>query len=375
VENNGGGNYTIHYGVTVTLVATPIGSYQFLKWAPGDSTTATIHLTAGTEFSTDVTYTATFGPATPGLTPEGEVTVQGNRFVDEYGQIVGSPRLTEHGEFIDNGNSPQPVHLIGKFSVSSTQKVYFSPANLQYTRTSTSMDWSTGTWSFLAHQYSSVETAANPYCTENYGDKTAVGLFGWGTWGEGKTPNLTSTSNVNYTWSTDFSGALGGYSDWRTLTKDEWTYLLNTRATGVTVNSTNNARYTLATINTGTSMVKGMIIFPDGFTGNNTDGVTWGTINAASNYTTTCTTAGWNALESANCLFLPATGWRAINETINDCTRVEGINSWGYYWTNNASNNSTLNAYVLKFDSQYVEPDELAIRRLGFSVRLVRNAE
>ena len=375
VENNGGGNYTVHYGVTVTLVATPIGSYQFLKWAPGDSTTATIHLTAGTEFSTDVTYTATFGPATPGLTPEGEVTVQGNRFVDEYGQIVGSPRLTEHGEFIDNGNSPQPVHLIGKFSVSSTQKVYFSPANLQYTRTSTSMDWSTGTWSFLAHQYSSVETAANPYCTENYGDKTAVGLFGWGTWGEGKTPNLTSTSNVNYTWSTDFSGALGGYSDWRTLTKDEWTYLLNTRATGVTVNSTNNARYTLATINTGTSMVKGMIIFPDGFTGNNTDGVTWGTINAASNYTTTCTTAGWNALESANCLFLPATGWRAINETINDCTRVEGINSWGYYWTNNASNNSTLNAYVLKFDSQVVEPDELAIRRLGFSVRLVRNAE
>ena len=314
-------------------------------------------------------------PTTPGLTPEGEITVLGNKFVDEHGQIVGTPRITEHGEFIDNGNITPPVHLIGKFSVSGTQKVYFSPANLQYTRTSTSVDWSTGTWSFLAHQYSSVETAANPYCTENYGDKTAVGLFGWGTWGESKTPNITSTSNANYTWSTDFQGTLGGYSDWRTLTKDEWTYLLTTRATGVTVNSTNNARYTLATINTGTSMVKGMIIFPDGFTGNNTDGVTWGTINAASNYTTTCTTAGWNALESANCLFLPATGWRAINETINDCTRVEGINSWGYYWTNNASNNSTLNAYVLKFDSQDVEPDELAIRRLGFSVRLVRNAE
>lgn len=373
VENNGGGNYTIHYGVTVTLVATPIGSYQFLKWAPGDSTTATIHLTAGTEFSTDVTYTATFGPATPGLTPEGEVTVQGNRFVDEYGQIVGSPRLTEHGEFIDNGNSPQPVHLIGKFSVSSTQKVYFSPANLQYTRTSTSMDWSTGTWSFLAHQYSSVETAANPYCTENYGDKTAVGLFGWGTWGEGKTPNLTSTSNVNYTWSTDFSGALGGYSDWRTLTKDEWTYLLNTRATGVTVNSTNNARYTLATINTGTSMVKGMIIFPDGFTGNNTDGVTWGTINAASNYTTTCTTAGWNALESANCLFLPATGWRAKNMDNGDGSRVEGINTWSYYWTKDSY--STSDGYMLGFDGQNVKPSDHAEHRFGFSVRLVRNAE
>lgn len=312
-------------------------------------------------------------PTSPGLTPEGEITVLGNKFVDEYGQIVGSPRLTEHGEFIDNGNSPQPVHLIGEFSVGSNSKVYFSPANLQYTRTSTSVDWSTGTWSFLAHQYSSVETAANPYCTENYGDKTAVGLFGWGTWGESKTPNLTSISNTDYTWNTDFSEPLGGYNDWRTLTKDEWTYLLNTRATGVTVNSTNNARYTLATINTGTSMVKGMIIFPDGFTGNNTDGVTWGTINAASNYTTTCTTAGWNALESANCLFLPATGWRAKNDGINDGVRVEGINSWGYYWTKELY--STSEGYMLGFDGQNVKPSDHAERRFGFSVRLVRNAE
>lgn len=312
-------------------------------------------------------------PATPGLTPEGEVTVLGNKFVDEHGQIVGSPRITEHGEFIDNGNITPPVHLIGKFSVSGTQKVYFSPANLQYTRTSTSVDWSTGTWSFLAHQYSSVETAANPYCTVNYGDKTAVGLFGWGTWGEGKTPNITSTSNANYTWSTDFQGTLGGYSDWRTLTKDEWTYLLTTRATGVTVNSTNNARYTLATINTGTSMVKGMIIFPDGFTGNNTDGVTWGTINAASNYTTTCTTAGWNALESANCLFLPATGWRAKNMDNGDGSRVEGINTWSYYWTKDSY--STSDGYMLGFDGQNVKPSDHAEHRFGFSVRLVRNAE
>lgn len=361
--------YYVVPGTVVSVKAKPDAGFVFVQWNDGK----TANPLDSTIFSA-VHLTATFELATPGLTPEGEVTVQGNRFVDEHGKIVGSPRLTEHGEFIDNGNSTSPVSLIGKFSVSSTKKVYFSPANLQYTRTSTSVDWSTGTWSFLAHQYSTVETAANPYCTENYGDKTVVGLFGWGTWGEGKTPNLTAYSNSNYTWSTDFSVPLGGYNDWRTLTKDEWIYLLSTRATGVTVNSTSDARYTLATINTDATEVKGMIIFPDGFAGSNTEDVTWGTINANSNYTTTCTSAGWNALEAANCLFLPAAGWRAINDNNDDCTRVGDINTWGYYWTSDASDNSTF-SYTLKFYSQDVELDELALRRLGFPVRLVRDAE
>ena len=368
--NTGTRSYVVDYGMTLDIVATPDQGYRLLEW---ENHTSDSVRTVGS-IVRDTTFTATFALPTPGLTPEGEVTVQGNRFVDEHGKIVGSPRLTEHGEFIDNGNSTSPVSLIGKFSVSSTKKVYFSPANLQYTRTSTSVDWSTGTWSFLAHQYSTVETAANPYCTENYGDKTVVGLFGWGTWGEGKTPNLTAYSNSNYTWSTDFSVPLGGYNDWRTLTKDEWIYLLSTRATGVTVNSTSDARYTLATINTDATEVKGMIIFPDGFAGSNTEDVTWGTINANSNYTTTCTSAGWNALEAANCLFLPAAGWRAINDNNDDCTRVGDINTWGYYWTSDASDNSTF-SYTLKFYSQDVELDELALRRLGFSVRLVRDAE
>lgn len=361
--------YYVVPGTVVSVKAKPDAGFVFVQWNDGKTNNP-----LDTTINSEVTLTATFALPTPGLTPEGEVTVQGNRFVDEHGKIVGSPRLTEHGEFIDNGNSTSPVSLIGKFSVSSTKKVYFSPANLQYTRTSTSVDWSTGTWSFLAHQYSTVETAANPYCTENYGDKTVVGLFGWGTWGEGKTPNLTAYSNSNYTWSTDFSVPLGGYNDWRTLTKDEWIYLLSTRATGVTVNSTSDARYTLATINTDATEVKGMIIFPDGFAGSNTEDVTWGTINANSNYTTTCTSAGWNALEAANCLFLPAAGWRAINDNNDDCTRVGDINTWGYYWTSDASDNSTF-SYTLKFYSQDVELDELALRRLGFSVRLVRDAE
>lgn len=361
--------YYVVPGTVVSVKAKPDAGFVFVQWNDGKTNNP-----LDTTINSEVTLTATFALPTPGLTPEGEVTVQGNRFVDEHGKIVGSPRLTEHGEFIDNGNSTSPVSLIGKFSVSSTKKVYFSPANLQYTRTSTSVDWSTGTWSFLAHQYSTVETAANPYCTENYGDKTVVGLFGWGTWGEGKTPNLTAYSNSNYTWSTDFSVPLGGYNDWRTLTKDEWIYLLSTRATGVTVNSTSDARYTLATINTDATEVKGMIIFPDGFAGSNTEDVTWGTINANSNYTTTCTSAGWNALEAANCLFLPAAGWRAINDNNDDCTRVGDINTWGYYWTSDVSDNSTF-SYTLKFYSQDVELDELALRRLGFPVRLVRDAE
>ncbi len=42
---------------------------------------------------------------TLGVTPEGELTTQSDRFVDEHGEIVGLPRLSERGEFVGQGNN------------------------------------------------------------------------------------------------------------------------------------------------------------------------------------------------------------------------------------------------------------------------------
>lgn len=70
-------------------------------------------------------------PTTPGLTPEGEVTVLGNRFVDEHGQIVGSPRINQYGEIIAGGGTPTSVSSItvskGSSGLSSDKVFYYVP--------------------------------------------------------------------------------------------------------------------------------------------------------------------------------------------------------------------------------------------------------
>lgn len=73
-------------------------------------------------------------PASPGLTPEGEVTVLGNKFVDEHGQIVGSPRITEHGEFIDYSGGTTPTQTLtyitvakGTTNLSGDKRFYYIP--------------------------------------------------------------------------------------------------------------------------------------------------------------------------------------------------------------------------------------------------------
>ena len=177
----------------------------------------------------------------------------------------------------------KPDLLPAVFTVDAGKKVKFSKGNLQATYNGSS--W---IWGFAEHQWDYIGNAAGNTSINGNGTVSANGtvdLFGvgWGaTVGEG----------------------------WRTLTRLEWLYLLSTRETGITVNSTNHARYTLAIINTDGTAVKGLIIFPDSYAGGSPAGVTWGTINAKSTFETTCTSAGWTALEAAGCVFLPAAGYR-----------------------------------------------------------------
>lgn len=155
----------------------------------------------------------------------------------------------------------------------------------------------------------------------------------------------------------------GGDHAWRTLTKDEWVYLFNTRS-NTTVNGTSNARFTKAAITTPSKgTVNGVIIFPDEYSGGTPSGVTWGTINGTDNgYTTTCTAAGWEALESVGCVFLPAAGCRRGTE-------VYGAGSDGRYWSSTSCYSN--NAYDMDFNSSVFNPQHNYYRYFGYSVRLV----
>ena len=112
----------------------------------------------------------------------------------------------------------------------------------------------------------------------------------------------------------DLTGAYG-YSDWghnpiqigvntadqwRTLTHDEWAYVLNTRTT------TSSIRYTKAKVNG----VNGVILLPDDWS------VEYFSLNSTNTYdasfdTNTITADDWaNSLESHGAVFLPAASHR-----------------------------------------------------------------
>ena len=132
--------------------------------------------------------------------------------------------------------------LPGSFSVSATRQVHFSQGNLQYKA-------SNNTWRFAEHQYDYVGNA-NSKISSTYNDW--IDLFGWGTsgWNSGAgcyEPWSTSTSWMDYyPGGSNSIGLTGAYAGadwawynairnggntahwWRTLTHDEWGYLLNT---------------------------------------------------------------------------------------------------------------------------------------------------
>lgn len=248
------------------------------------------------------------------------------------------------------------VYPIPAISVSSNKKVYFAPGNLTLTKSS-SGSWVNGTYAFMAHQYDILENEDGVWCGFHYRGKNDMSLFGWGKWGS-DFPNCTDFDGVmtTYTW-TDFHATINGYSDWRTPTNDEFMYLLNSRP---------GHRYTQATVNTDGWPIQGLILFPDHFIDIAPAGVTWGEINRTSDFTTTCTIAGWNALEGLGCVFLPCGGSREDNY-------CREIGERGLYWSCTPYGDEE--AYVLDFSSHKVWMEfNHDLRGSGNSVRLVRNA-
>ena len=241
--------------------------------------------------------------------------------------------------------------LPGAFSVSATEKVYFSKGNLQLV--------GANTWKFADHQWDYFGASQS----NNHRD-----LFGWGT---KDNPNNTNTTNANYSWNewgenTDLVSALG--ADWRTLTFDQWYYLLNQRTTCGTVFGTSGASYTQAIINTDGTSVKGMILFPDGVNIASNEVATTSSVNHAHEwiYATQCTIAQWAALESKGCVFLPSAGCRLNGTT------VMYVGDDGHYWSSSPEgSNKAYNLFFQDGNAAFTYSD----RSMGNSVRLVYDVE
>ena len=286
--------------------------------------------------------------------------------------------------------------LPGKFTINASgDQVRFSQGNLQAVCASADADGSTQeswTWQFATNQWDCVGNAAANNSVNGNGSVSTAGtvdLFGWvgesSTWtgaAQYGISNSTTTQTVdgygnvaNENLKSDWGNNIG--SGWRTLTNAEWVWILgrNTdvtstpgtdcRVSGSTVNGTEDARYTLATINTDGTGVNGMILFPDGVDFASSE-ATWGTINDKSEWSTKCTTAQWTALETKGCVFLPAAGYRLGGTASN-------VGSLGRY--SSSTPNSSESIRCVDFTSAHMASQFPRPRSDGYSVRLVKDAQ
>lgn len=350
----GGGDYQL--GATCSLTASPSAGYAFVNWTE-----------SGVVVSSAPTYS---------FTVTGSRTLVAN-FVYQAPILEGS--------------------INSRFSVSDGKEVYFSKGNLQYKA-------STNTWRFAERQidfvgsqsndcWGIVSGSDNQYISQYYGGW--VDLFGWGTsgWNNGNQyyyPYSTGSNNgvqgygygptngISYNF-----GLTGSYANadwgvynaisnggnqaglWRTLTGDEWDYLLNTR------NTVSGIRYALATVDG----VHGLIIVPDNWPIE----LALNNPNVSGSFSSnTITAENWtNILEANGAVFLPAGGQR-------NGTYISDIGTNGMYWASTCYPNSYaaqyLNFYYFYNSYNYSYINGVWVnntngRSLGMSVRLVHEAE
>jgi len=245
---------------------------------------------------------------------------------------------------------PEPAFVALPFSVSATKQVLFSQGNLMY---------SNGAFSFHTHQYDAcVTTTGSSDISSNYTAEGTFDLFGWGTsgnahrtgyyqpWSIGGTySNYYAYGNSNKNLYDDDGSADWGANTigtdpagtWRTLTRDEWTYLFANHTYGYSE----------------VAGVKGYVIRPDGDHNDIEDAYT---------------AEEWNAQEAAGSVFLPIAGRRGTA-----ATNFSYYGTQGTYWSSTDYGTGTY-AYNVLMTASSVDCSDYSSKGQGLNVRLVRDA-
>lgn len=231
----------------------------------------------------------------------------------------------------------------GQFTINSNgDKVMFSPGNLQY-------DNNSNNYLFADNDYEYRGTAnlsSNVGTPNNYNG--VIDLFEWN----------TCNAEIN----------IAG-SNWRTLNRAEWTYMLGTGAataskrSASTIGNVDNARYAKAIVNT----IHGFIIFPDEYEHPNDVALplginSTGTEGWTGNY---YISEDWDKMRRVGAVFLPAAGFILSNS-------YGSGGSNGFYWSNQTPTPSNNNAYCLSFGSNTCSTYDVQSQGRKHSIRLVR---
>ncbi len=327
------------------------------------------------------------------------------------------------------GNEITFTTTVTTFSVSATQKVVFSPGNLQWSATNGGNTATThtvaggstaaGTWRFAPNQWDTIG-ANNKNISSTYSGW--IDLFGWGTsgwdsgaksyqpwsagtdsddanknYGVGNSCDLTG-DYANADWGVYNTFKNGANRNWRTPTANNFDCLFSKRTNATKL-------FAVATANN----VRGLILLPDSIWNaginnfkyeikdsifdknsnkkielelhmyiNGTDTIRiipYSNSNKDLAWDVNIYSAEqWEILENnLNAVFLPAAGYR-------DDTYVNRVNNCGYYWTSiHCGNTDDINyspfAYNLLFSSNSVNTSNYMGKFNGNAVRLISYIE
>jgi hypothetical protein len=269
--------------------------------------------------------------------------------------------------------------LCNSFSIGDGKTITFSKGNLQYQAT-------TATWRFAEEQYT-VVGKDNEKISATYDGW--IDLFGWGTsgynekhpylWDAAHTffgDGMNTISGTDYDWGNNaISNGENKPGIWRTLTAEEWGYLLFDRPNAAKL------------VGTGTvNGQNGLFILPDNETdgifinhtgeevrfvsfadkGAQNDGDYWYYGISGAFAHNTFSIEEFKILESIGVVFLPSSAFRAENTFMTGMTSsiIEG-----YYWTGTPHDEEK--AYIVYIFGNGLRSKTENFRSNGFSVRLV----
>ncbi len=335
--------------------------------------------------------------------------VNGGTLVKSYSLSVTGDIKLAHNHIHTLGNFTFNAKV---FTVSSdNDKVIFSPGNLQWsytgggtTPTTHSINgsgYNKGTWRFAPNQYDIIgyyDTNAtgavdysswNPVFSKNFRNYQGwIDLFAWGGSGYGDTRPFIYTDNEengntlyylinsnslgNYDWGAfntiynPKTKANDPYGTWRTLTTDEWHYLLFLRG------DDSWWRYSDVSFTIGNTTVNGLLVYPDGTT-SLPNGVSSTIVaNNTSGYSI-ISTQDFKILETFGCAFLPNAGSMA---NYYGSIQIADPYKHGCYWASSPDDNYS--SYYLFINESGGAPDihyHKAPNDRLHSVRLARDVQ
>ena len=258
------------------------------------------------------------------------------------------PETPEEPEEPETPDEPEQPESTFVFSVATDKTVTFSPGNLQYHPANDEWRFAPSQLDYIGDDNANISETYNGW----------IDLFGWGT---GNNPTNKSKYDDDYQtfvdWGVNKIGS-DAPNTWRTLTFDEWEYIINGRYNAEELKG-------VAQVNG----VTGLILLPDGWTC--PDDVTFKPgfhENAGTEYYAayqTFSSSDWAKLEASGAVFFPAAGYRYGS----DINNLQGYD-YGYYW-------SATELFSGFANNLYFYSDEADVTSYysyrGYSVRLVKD--